>query len=522
MELYDGLPQKVAEVLRSWAQIHDRHYELDHWLVNGRSRAAVAVVRETDAYARTNTMLVLKVLEVQDGSVADLEYARHRKAEKEAPDAARRHLSTFVHQAIPAPDQRWITFQRIAGRGLERTEVLTVLLRRMLGINEAEETAAAAQIVCAPTIFADACRRIVSGVLNDWAGSPYAPPRELWTIEKFLRWHLQDQLAPGGRLYDWSLRYPGDTVVVDSEATALPNPFAAAQGRYFSDTPALRPFLGRSHGDLHTDNALIQVRPTVDTDSYYLIDTALYESEGPITRDPAHLVLYIIARAMEAIDTPVQQRALIELLLDPVGGPADLIPGWLAMVIQQIDAEGRAWAEEFEPIWRAQVHLSLAACAMLFLGRTSTRTQDKPWFLRLAARALGQFAADHPQFVTGEPPKPPESTAGTWIGWFCRDRQDLERLATQEGHLPEFEQFHQDALHGVDRTDDYREFVRRIGGIDPNVRFGTRGNEGLSEPEQYQCPLDLCERREQRPPGGPKPLCHMRNDGRLTLRSSLD
>ncbi len=157
----------------------------------------------------------------------------------------------------------------------------------------------------------------------------------------------------------------------------------------------IAPFRGRCHGDLHTDNALVRVRPHIDTEDYFLIDTALYEQVGPMTRDPMHLLLYIVARSMETITAPAQQSALIELLLDPVHGPAHLLPSWLSTLIKQVDAEIMAWVEPsgLAQRWREQAALSLAACAMLFLGRTSTRTEDKPWFLRLAARAVARFAA---------------------------------------------------------------------------------------------------------------------------------
>lgn len=400
-ELYRGLDPDVAEVLTQWAELHDRDYSLDRWLVNGRSRQPVAVVRETDRDTRTTTMLVLKVLTSPSGSVRDIEYARHRQAEREAPDFAREHLSTFVRDAIPAPGGRWITFQRIAADSFHNTEVLTVLLRRMLGLVDEVEPAGTSEISCSPETFAHACQAIVAGVLGEWAGPPFIPAHEEWNLATFVRWHIFDQPQPGGRLADWAQRYSSDTVRVDGESGPLPNPFAVAAGRLFADV-AITPLVGRSHGDLHTDNALVRVRPQVDTSDYFLIDTALYDSVGPLTRDPVHLLLYIVARSMEAISTPSQQAALIDLLIDPVHGPVDLVPGWLSALVTGIDATTLAWVEHsgLESVWREQTRLSLAACAMLFLGRTSTRDEDKPWFLRLAARALAEFAAGRQLNVT--------------------------------------------------------------------------------------------------------------------------
>jgi len=528
--LEDGLDPAVAGVLRDWAELHNRFYELVHWLVNGRSRAPVAVVRETDADAETTTVLILKILGVHSGPVRDIEYGRHRRAEREAPGFAKAHLSTFAHEAITAPGRRWITFQRIAGKSLEKTEVLTVLLRRMLGIADEVEPTGTALITCDPPTFADACRKVVAGVLWDWAGPPFIPPGERWNVATFFRRHLLDQMEPGGRLAGWAQRHQGEEVVLAGEAKPLPNPFAVAQGRYFSDAVVVTPFLSRCHGDLHSDNALVRVRPSIEAGDYYLIDTALYESSGPLTRDPVHFVLYIIARSMEAIKAPSQQAALIDLLLDPLEGPAHLVPGWLAMLVQQVDAEAVAWVEPtgLALTWREQTYLSLTACAMLFLGRTSTREEDKPWFFRLAARAAARFARLHPDTRLvrdaglSRDSRTTAVTAGPWIGWLCRDRPDMEQAAKQQARQDEARKYCEDALSGLDRTNEYREFVREIGGPDPDVRFGTRGNEGQSEPEDYLCPLDLCARRERRLPGGAKPVCNLNRVSRLTLRSSLD
>lgn len=524
--LADGLDPDVADVLRAWAELHDRYYTLNHWLVNGRSRQPVAVVRETDGGAKKTTMLVLKVLTARNGSVKDLEYARHRTVVREASAFAERHLTTFEHEAIPAPNQQWITFQRIAGDGLERTEVLTVLLRRMLHLADEAEQPDTRRVTCDAPTFAGVSRSVVGGVLRGLAETAYIPPNTDWTVATFFRWHLGDQLEPGGRLHDYAKRHQGDEIVPAGETRALPNPFALAAGRYFDASVTVAPFLGRCHGDLHSDNALVQVWPTIDPGRFYLIDTALYESEGPLTRDPIHFLLYIIARSMEVVRTPTQQAALIDLLLDPVSGPTHFLPGWLALLVQQVNEEAVGWVESngMAPQWREQVYLSLAACAMLFLGRTSTPDEDKAWFLRLAARAAEKFVARHPRDNAAMPRQrtEPSQATRTWIGWLCLDRTEMEKAADRLGRLDEARAFCERARSGLDVKEAYQEFVRQIGGPDPEVRWGGRGDEGESEPEEYLCPLELCDRRERRAPGGPKPVCTLNREGPLNLRSSLD
>lgn len=394
MDLYDGLESDVAECLRQWADLHKRDYELGHWLVNGRSKQPVAIVCETDTRTRRARMLVLKVLSARDDSVIDIEYSRHFDAIDQSPGFAAAHLSTFEYDAVPAPRKQWITFQSVVGGDWRNTHVLTVLLRRMLMLRDEYEPQGIDQIDCSAEVFVTACRTVVRGVLRDWAGPPYLPPTKVrWTLAEFFSRHLFAQLQPGDRLGEWSAQYPDGHIVFDEVGERLCNPFAVARGECLTDV-TLRPLIGCTHGDLHTDNALLTVRPAVDFERFYLIDTALYEQEGPVTRDPVHLVLYILARSLETISDVVARDALIELLLDPAGAPTHLLPGWLTELIRQIDDEVRAWLGNtgLEVAWHDQYQLSLAACAMLFLGRTSTRCEDKPWFLRLAATAVTRFA----------------------------------------------------------------------------------------------------------------------------------
>ncbi|MEV4630655.1 hypothetical protein AB0J90_30765 [Micromonospora sp. NPDC049523] len=528
-DLAEGLGPEVADVLGAWAELHDRYYQLDYWLVNGRSRAPVAVVTETDLRRVAIAQLVLKVLTVSSGGIRDLEYGRHLRAVEQAGSFAR-HLSRFVHEAIPAGTKRWITFQSVAGETLGNSEVLTVLLRRMLGISTDPEPTKAAPLTCDPPTFAAACARVVRGVLNEWAGPPFTPPGETWDLPHFFRQHIFDQMDEGGRLHGWADRHQGSYLSLPGESTLLPNPFAVARGEFFDPAVVVRPLIGRTHGDLHTDNALIQVRPTIEPSAFYLIDTALYEDSGPLTRDPVHFVLYVIARSMEAI-APAQHAPLIDLLLDPPSGPAHLLPGWLAMLVRQTDAEAIAWVRPsgLEDRWRSQTLLSIAACALLFLGRSSTPEKDKPFFLRLAARAVARFADTEPRRArpTGagqdsDAGRPSDGTRRVaWIGWLCREYPHVRTAAGLRGWEDEAEQFRDDALGGLDRTDDLTDFVRRLGGPTPDPRFGTSGSEGQPVDEAYLCPIELCPRREQRPPGGPVPVCHLTRDQPRRMRSSL-
>ena len=388
-ELAEGIGAAAAQALAEIAEVFGREYELRRWLVNGRSRAPVAVVRETDHRQGRSRLLVLKVPTAERPMRPWSEVQRHLDAFTQLPDQPRQfanaHLSRIAADPQRAGDGSWIVLQSIAGDDIERVEVLTVLLNEML-----DEPGRAR---CTAQTFADCCGAVVSGLLGDWAGRPYAPAR--LTVAEFLRRHILDQLEPGGRLHGWSAEHAGGEVEVPGEGRPLVNPFALARGAYFGADPVVPALVGRCHGDLHTDNVLVQVRPRLDVTRFHLIDLALYAPADPVTRDPAHLILYILARRMDVLSAQ-QRSAVIDTLLDPDASGRESLPGWLSGILAAVDGAFSAWlaGTGLQPDWRRQRLLSLAGCAMLFLGRKSTRDEDYPWFLRLAARAADKFVTD--------------------------------------------------------------------------------------------------------------------------------
>jgi hypothetical protein len=382
-----GLPPSAVEALTETAALHKRDYDLDRWLVNGRSRAPVAIVIEKDHRKQTTRRLLLKVPVTDDTAIrlTQTEYARHRDAYDQAPDNfAKAHLTQLDGDPIRLGKGRFMTLQEIAGDDIESVEVLTVLLNSMLEMS--------AEIPCTPKKFAEMCGTVFDGVLQPWNGRPRTAG-QAFTVAEFLGLHIQDQLEPGGRLHSWSMEHRTNRIEIAGERRPLVNPFALARGALFGDHRIVRGLVGRTHGDLHTDNVLVRVPPAVDAGRFHLIDLALYESDGPMTRDPAHLLLYILARRMDALSAP-QQEALLEYLIAPDEAHAGRLPGWLVEVITRMDRAFLGWLEGsgLQPEWRRERLLSLAGCAMLFLGRKSTNSADHPWFLRLAARAADRFA----------------------------------------------------------------------------------------------------------------------------------
>jgi len=375
-----GLGGPAAAALAEFAQTCQRDYELDRWLANGRSRAPVAVVLESDHRTGSARRLVLKVT-----TAAQAEVLRQHQARAQAPaEFADAHLARYAHEPQRVGDGTWLSFQDVAGDDIESVEVLTVLFNAMLD-------GSAGEARCDPATFAGVCGAVIGGILNGWTGRPRLAP-ERYTVARFLHSHVLDQLAPGGRLLALSARYDRDTIEVPGEPGPLPNPFALARGTYQGATPVIPALTGRTHGDAHGDNILVRVLPEIDGTDFQLVDLALYQPDGPVTRDPVHLVLYLLARRLEVV-SPAQQSALITVLLDPQRADGKLLPGWLADLIHAVDGACLAWLKGsgLQPEYRRQRLLSIAGCALLFLGRTSTRPEDHGWFLRLSARAAAAF-----------------------------------------------------------------------------------------------------------------------------------
>ena len=402
-ELLEGIGEAAGQALGDAARLMRRAYSLDRWLVNGRSRAPVAVVIESDLHGGRSRRLVLKVpVSDRSGSDEPAEYTRHRAAYAEAPEKfAKKHLTIPEDSPIRVGDGQWITLQSITGDAIE----MTVLLNSMLKI-----PGQVPMVGCDSRTFAEACGTVVASMLGQWNGRPYVA-RPSQTVAQFLRHHLHDQLEPGGRLHALSQRNPGDTIELPGEEQPLPNPLALARGEYFGDQRIVRTIVGCSHGDLHTDNILVKVRPRIEPAVFSLIDLANYEKEGPLTQDPVHLVLYILARRMDVISGH-QKAALIEILLDPEGTDPALLPPWLQYIIEQVEGAAATWLEGsgLDPEWRQQRLLSLVGCGLLFLGRTSTRPQDHGWFLRLAARAAAAYVALNANALGGTSGGLPKST----------------------------------------------------------------------------------------------------------------
>jgi hypothetical protein len=523
--LADGLGPDAAEALRAWAGLRASRLNLRRWFPNGRSGALVGVVYEDNKYDG-GQQLVLKLDQVDSQRYDGAEYARHRSAVAEAGDFAG-HLSELAHDPIAVRGGRAITFQKVVAGSLEDARVLSTLI-----------DAARAPGRDAARALSETCAHVIESVLANWAVRPHF---EELSAPAFLAACLADRLKPGKPLYNLVSTTASDQLLpLDREESLLVNPFALlVDGPLTAGLTVQAALTGKAHGDLHSENVLIPVADRqVPGPSFWLIDLARYESLGPLARDPAHLMLYVAARALPDL-TANQADVLLKLLLDPGYEAGHLLPGWLVAAVTAMHAAGGPWARGrgLGEEWQRQTRLAIVACALMFTVRKSMTNAEQSWFLRLAAHAAtavaDDAAADATVASTGSDlltrsarpdPRPGLMAAAAgadpdadWVAMLCEHLPTIRRLADKQGLSRQVEELLLAARLDHDASDQFSSLIRKLGG--PSVL--SRGIPGLGDgqpvPGQvYVCPA-RCPRTQRRAPGKEEPRCHV-NDHPLPLR----
>jgi Ternary complex associated domain 9 len=378
-----ALDERAARALRGWAVEHGVTLRLDRQLTAGQTEAQVLALIET-ADGRSAQKLILKVC--SDDSDGRREPGRHADALRVSPPGfARRHLIEMAHDPIPVGDGRWLAFQRVAGNGLTDMRPLSIVLDGAANLR----TGGASY---GPQELTEACRSIVKSVLREW--NPNAKV-DVVPATTFLSWQMEQRLEPGGSLYKWAKATdPGllESTCVSVGGEQVINPFAIVRDPSLSSGREVAAFVGRAHGDFHPENVLIQVIPALRVSNYRLIDLSRFSSGAPLSRDPIHLLLAIVARSLDHLSGR-EQIALIRLLTEPVGEARSHLPPWLSDTVTAIREEGVNWAgkDGLADEWRTQSTLSLLGGALVFAGRRTTADQHRDWYLRLAGHAAAAY-----------------------------------------------------------------------------------------------------------------------------------
>ncbi|MET7963437.1 hypothetical protein [Micromonospora zamorensis] len=259
--------------------------------------------------------------------------------------------------------------------------------------------------------------KIVRSLVQDWNQPPPAGARRTTTVAGYLA-ELVDgrpdrRADPRARLLTWAeqngISAAQDEVRLPWWSHALPNPLAFLVGSAASSRVALSLHTGYTHGDVNIGNMLMPIDPTLDGGGYQLIDLGSYHADGPLTRDPMHLLLSLAAQWLRASTRIGDERTgtdLIRLLIRPSADRAGYRPELLghAQISGAVHEAGRAAAASlgFGDRWRLETLLSLAGCALLFADRNLRMPDEdkvRGWFFTLAAAALDEYvrlAREHP------------------------------------------------------------------------------------------------------------------------------
>lgn len=451
LEQWLGLSAYRALVERA-AQDHLTH-KLVRTFDNGGTDAKVCVVDRHDQLEHFSQRLVLKLDRFTGTDFGTTEYARHRQATQKSQDWADQHLAKLVGSPISAGDGWWLTFQSVAG-DLDQFSVLGSLMRELH--DGAETSCTSAQLV-------DIYEAVINGVLGDWVEKPKIA---YLSVPDLLRAHLDYRLAEGKplrKLLDSGpepllklLRDPSLTAGVE---LAVP--------------------VGSSHGDLHVENVLVRLRPTVVPADFRLIDLANREDRAPLGRDPIHLLVHMINLSLRYLGTG-QRAALRRVLLDPGSDRRDQLPTWLRDIIIRTYGAAERWIEPsgFGSEWRRQRPLSLYVAALMVYARRSTRPEDKQWLTELILESADTFLGkEKPQAESAptaaatrrRPPEPrPEPPGEKFV--VGREAESSMFAGLVQGRAAE-RLLNIYGPGGIGKTEVFRKFRRNSGQL--GLRFGT-------------------------------------------------
>ena len=342
------LGRSLAAELHAWGEANRRTVDVPSRRLRpteGFTGATLATVVVTEAGRARQIML--KVCHT-----GEWESARHRQALQDCPAGARPHLVDLPWDPWPTRDGRLLTFQGLAAGG-----------GRLLSQLD-------------PPDLGRACAHIADWLLAGWnegtAGRRASTVGELLTAE-LGRSHGSVR-ALSSRLVD----APWIRTAPDREPE--PNPLPLAHG-----SVAGRPLdvlVGRAHLDLHVRNAVVPVDAAgrVQIEEFQLIDLATYSGAGPLTADPASLLLSALAPSLADLPSSRWPAVLDAVVQPDVDSPLAVVPATRRTLV----ADG--WAGP----WRRQYLLSVVAAALRSTTFSLYDAALRWWYFQLAARAAAE------------------------------------------------------------------------------------------------------------------------------------
>ncbi|RZU76031.1 ATP/maltotriose-dependent transcriptional regulator MalT [Micromonospora kangleipakensis] len=362
----------AAAVVRALKLVNQRiQIDVSEWKAQGYTGARLAAV-EISLDRAEHPRPRRCIAKVCPPGVGRPESEHHQEALERSwnADFAERHLVQLAFGPVECPDGEIVIGQQIAGGSLSLMQTLAKLTG---------------------TDRVDACRTVRAALLEDWTGRDYSTPRLA------LPSMLQSELR-GGLLPDWLLA-PTIGWIETAEDGVLPNPLALTSAAGPSTKGPLACLAGRTHGDLHVDNILV---PTIDgiprPAAFRLIDLATFDNAAPITRDPATLLVSILATEARTMGA-AQQNALLEYVLRPRPTVGRQLPADLTDVVDTLRDPGDApfIHAGYQEMWAEQLPVSLLASALLHTTYRSIGPPGRWWCLRLAARLAHTMVTQQPE-----------------------------------------------------------------------------------------------------------------------------
>ncbi|MEO3807411.1 tetratricopeptide repeat protein [Sphaerisporangium sp. B11E5] len=375
--ILDLIDEPHRSALRAWMEFTNTELRPVSWSGRGNTKASLLA-----AYAARRGAKPIKVIVKlhPPGTGIPPEPGRHADALVASPPAFRdKHLVKQPFDPIPVDGDGYILFQEIAGgrfRGLEP-------LSRPL-----EEGLAAFGDV------APVCADVMALVLGGW--NPGGPRLAERTVPAFLTSVLGDRVAPGGKIREWVRDPAHHARPRPGGGPVVPDPLVLLDGDGPAADVLLQVLTGNAHGDLHPGNVIVSADRKARPPVRRLIDLSRFGTDAPLSHDPLHFVMAMIAPCLPGLPEP-QRVALGEFLVDPARGHRALVPNGLSEVITRTSLATSAWAlstgmaDEWEDL-----HLpSVVACALLYAGRAFFPREDRLWFTWVAARAAADFLTAH-------------------------------------------------------------------------------------------------------------------------------
>jgi hypothetical protein len=382
-----GINESVRESLLHWQLQHAFTMTMDRELTAGYTEAFVFTTILNSATKGVQKVLV-KVIPGKNG---ESEPSRHASAILTSSEAFQReHLVEQAFESVTCSDGSIIMFQKVAGGSLSQMSSLA-------SFSGYADLAPLMSSVC-------------DGIIVGW--NP-APQVRAMNVSQFMLAHVRNKLKDDGQLRKWLTEQFGSKMIISSRLVfgddmskqQLLNPILLVDEKHVLGASPVQALVGNSHGDLHLENVLVNVKPYFPLTDYRLIDLSDYTPDAPLTRDPMNLFLSEVERTLPTLGESSRRACLSVFVDDEVSPlPSDIV-GLTKTFTSVRDAGSqyfldRSLGEE----WKTQQLLSLCAQALVAASREKFDFQERLWFLELASRAATKWVTQTNSAMTVSTP----------------------------------------------------------------------------------------------------------------------